>query len=132
MLGRLAAGGFSFVANSPGGPPEGRSRRRLRTHGPQTLISMDLLHFLSDRDRGVPGHDPACRPGHDGFILEPQESEVVDALGEVWLDDDVTWNHGTRNVSVVGAVVAVRLYLRDRTDASYIRSAGYRVRAQNV
>src|SRR6202046_5476629 len=87
---------------------------------------------MSDRDRSVPGDDPARRPGYDGFILEPEESEVVDALGEVRLDDDVSRNHGTRNVGVVGAVVAVRLCLRDRTDSGYIRSTGYRVRAQNV
>ena len=80
----------------------------------------------------VPGHHPARRPGHDGFILEPEESEVVDALGEIRLDDDVPRNHGTRYVSVVGTVVTVRLQLRDGTDSSYIRSAGYRVRAQNV
>ena len=93
---------------------------------------MGLLHSLSDRDGGVAGDDPTRGPGHDGFILEPEESEVVDALGEVRLDDDVSGNHGTRNVSVVGAVVAVRLCLRDRTDASDVRGAGYWVRAQDV
>src|ERR1035437_6503873 len=100
--------------------------------GRRALLVQALLRFFSDRVRSVAGHDPACRPGHDGFILEPEESEVVDALWKIRLDDDVSRNHGTRNVSVVGAVVAVRLRLRDRTDASYIRGAGYWVRAENV
>src|SRR5690348_7784250 len=91
-----------------------------------------LLRFLSHRVRSVAGHDPACRPGHDGFILEPEESEVVDAFRKIWLDDDVSGNQGARNVRVVCTVVAVRLRFRDRTDASYIRSAGYRVRAEDV
>jgi len=100
--------------------------------GPPATVTLDLLRFLSNRVRSDAGHDPACRPGNDGFILEPEESEVVDALRKIRLDDDVSGNHGARNVSVVGAVVAVRLRLRDRTDASYIRSAGYRMRAENV
>src|SRR6185437_2463308 len=40
--------------------------------------------------------------------------------------------YGARNIRVVGAVVAVRLRLRDRTDASHIRSAGYGMRAEDV
>src|SRR3954469_6802136 len=96
------------------------------------MLSRTLLRFLDDRVRGVAGHNPACRPGHHGFILKPEESEVVDALRKIRLDDDVSRNHGAWNVSVVSAVVAVRLRLRDRTDASYIRSAGDRVRAENV
>ena len=70
--------------------------------------------------------------GYDGFILKPQEPEVIDALRKIRLDDDVSRNHGTRDISIVGAIVAVRLRLRDRTDSGYIRSAGYRVRAENV
>src|ERR1017187_7487077 len=100
--------------------------------GRRALPVLTLLRFLSDRVRSVARHDPACRPSHHGFILEPKESEVVDTLRKIRLDDDVSRNHGARNVSVVGAVVAVRLHLRDRPDASYIRSAGYRVRAENV
>src|SRR3954449_2723821 len=96
------------------------------------MLSRTLLRFLDDPVRGVAGHNPACRPGHDGFILKPQESEVVDALRKIRLNDDVSRNHGTRNVSIVGAIVAVRHRLRNRTDSSYIRSAGYRVRAENV
>jgi hypothetical protein len=96
------------------------------------LLVLGLLRFLNDRVRSVSGHDPACRPGHDGFILKPQESEVVDALWEIRLDDEVSRNHGTWDVSIVGAIVAVRHRLRDRTDSSYIRSARYRVRAENV
>src|SRR5437868_14296753 len=91
-----------------------------------------LLQFFNDRLRSVSGHDPACRSGHDGFILKPQESEVVDALRKIRLDDDVSRNHGAGDVSIVRAIVAVRHGLRDRTDASYIRSAGYRVRAEDV
>src|SRR5205085_10773992 len=96
---------------------------------PRARPVLALLQFFNDRLRSVAGHDPACRSGHDGFILEPQESEVVDALRKIRLDDDVSRNHGARDVSVVGTVVAVRLCLRDRTDAGYIRGAGYRVRA---
>src|SRR3954451_2206657 len=96
------------------------------------MLSRTLLRFLDDRVRGVAGHNPACRPGHDGFILKPQESEVVDALRKIRLDDDVSRNHGARDVRIVGTIVTVRHRLRDRTDASYIRSARYRVRAENV
>src|ERR1039458_5833220 len=117
-----AAPQWVFSKQQALGTPQGR----------RALLVLALLRFLSDRVRSVAGHDPACRPGHDGFILEPEESEVVDALWKIRLDDDVSRNHGTRNVSVVGAVVAVRLRFRDRTDASYIGSAGYRVRAENV
>src|SRR5437868_10184547 len=85
-----------------------------------------------DCDCSIPSHDPTCRPGHDGLILKPEESEVVDALGEVRFDDDVSGNHSARDVSIVGAIVTVCLGLRDRTDASDIRGAGYRVRAENV
>jgi hypothetical protein len=42
--------------------------------------------FLSDRVRGVAGHDPACGPSDDGFILEPEQSEVVDAQWKLRLD----------------------------------------------
>jgi hypothetical protein len=90
-----------------------------------------LLRSLSDRIRSVTGHDLACRPGHDGFVLEPQESEVIDALRKIWLDDDISRNHGARDVSIVGAIVAVRHRLRDRTNSSYIRSAGYGMRAES-
>src|SRR5947207_3989189 len=96
------------------------------------LLVQGLLRFLNDRFRSVAGHDPACRPGHNGFILKPQESEVIDALRKIRLDDDVSRNDGTRDVSIVGAIVAVRLRLRDCTDSSYIRSTRYRVRAENV
>ena len=65
-------------------------------------------------------------------MLEPEESEVVDALREVRLDDDVSRNHGARDVGIVGAVVAVRRRLRDRTDPGYVGSAGDRVRAEDV
>src|ERR1035438_5807297 len=46
--------------------------------------------------------------------------------------DDVSRNHCAWNVRVVGAIIAVRLHLRDRTHASHIRCARYRVRAENV
>ena len=85
--------------------------------GPPRVSTTGLFQFLSDRVRSVAGHDPACRPGDDGFILKPEESEVVDALWKIRLDDDVSRNHGGRDVSVIGAVVVVRLRLRDRTDA---------------
>ena len=49
------------------------------------LQVLDLLRFLNDRGRSVAGHDPACRPGYDGFILEPEESEVIDALRKIGL-----------------------------------------------
>src|ERR1700733_3499232 len=101
--------------------------------GPQgSFLVLGLLRFLNDRVRRVASHDPACRPGHDSFILKPEESEVIDTLRKIRLDDDVSRNHGTRDVGIVGAIVAVRLRFRDRTDSSYIRSARYRVRAQNV
>src|SRR5689334_7621622 len=100
--------------------------------GPPTALSLDLLQFLGDPVRGVAGYDPACRPSYHGFIFEPEESEVVDALRKIRRDDDVSRNDGAWNVSVVGAVVAVGLRFRDRAHASYIRSAGYGVRAQNV
>src|SRR6185437_4781137 len=74
-------------------------------------FSIALLRFLNDRLRCVARHHPARRPRHDGFILEPEESEVVDALGKIRLDDDVSRNHGSWNVGVVGAIVAVRLCL---------------------
>src|SRR5581483_3861349 len=96
------------------------------------LLVLGLLRFLNDGVRSVAGHDPARRSGHDGFILKPQESEVVDALRKIRLDDDVSRNHGARDVRVVGAIVAVRLRFRYRADSSYIRSAGDRVRAENV
>src|SRR5215472_3507805 len=99
---------------------------------PPGAFSLWSLRFCNDRVRSVAGHDPACRPGHNGFILKPQESKVVDALRKVRLDNDVSRNHGTRNVSIVGAIVAVRLRLRDRADSSYIRGARYRVRTENV
>src|SRR5947209_14269051 len=88
--------------------------------------------FFCDRVGGVAGDDPTCRPGDYGFMLEPEESEVVDALGEVRLDDDVARNHCARNVRVVGAVVAICPRCRDRTDAGYVGSAGYRVRSEDV
>src|SRR5436305_8900539 len=91
------------------------------------LLVQGLLRFLNDRLRSVAGHDPACRSGYNGFILKPQESEVVDALRKIRLDDDVSRNHRTWDISIVGASVAVRHRLRDRTDSSYIRSTGYRV-----
>ncbi len=47
------------------------------------LVAPGLLRFLGDRVRSVSGHDPACRPGHNGFILEPEESKVVDALRKI-------------------------------------------------
>ena len=53
------------------------------------FLLLALLRFLSDRIRSVAGQDPACRPGDDGFILEPEESEIVDALRKIRLDDDV-------------------------------------------
>ena len=62
------------------------------------LRVLDLLCLLNDRVRGVAGHDPACRPGYDGFVLEPEESVVVDALRKIRLDDDVSRNHRARNV----------------------------------
>src|SRR5262249_23331325 len=95
-------------------------------------LALDLLRFLNDSLRSVASHDPACRACNDGFILEPQESEVVDALRKIRFYDDVSGNHGTRNVGVVGAIVAVRFHLRDGTDSRDIRTARYRVRAESV
>jgi hypothetical protein len=71
------------------------------------LLVLGLLRFLDDRLRSVSGCDPACRAGHDRLILKPQESEVVDALGKIRLNNDVSRNHRTRDVSIVGAIVAV-------------------------
>src|SRR5579884_1744097 len=91
-----------------------------------------LLRFLDNGVCSIAGHDPACRSGHNGFILKPKESEVVDALWKIRFDDDVSRNHSTRNVRVIRAVVAVRHGFRDCTDSGDIRSAGYRVRSENV
>src|SRR4051812_4133009 len=105
-------------------PKKARHRR--------VFLVLGLLRFLDDRLRSVAGHYPACRAGHDGFILKPQESEIVYALRKIGLDDDVSRNHRTRDIRIVGPIVAVRHRLWDRADSSYIRSAGYRVRAENV
>src|SRR5204863_519332 len=67
-------------------------KRSARGHW--ALLGLRLLRFLNDGTRSVAGHDPACRPGHDGFILKPKESKVVDALRKIRLDDDVSRNHG--------------------------------------
>src|SRR4051794_26689914 len=91
-------GKYKWQVRQAGFPPVLRGRR---------AILLDLLRFLNDRVRSVAGHHPACRPGHHGFILKPEESEVVDALRKIRLDDDVSRNHGAWNVSVVSAVVAV-------------------------
>src|ERR1700691_375759 len=99
---------------SPRRYPNPKSTPRSR----RAFLLLALFQFLSDRVRSIAGHDPACRLGNDGFILEPEKSEVVNALRKIWLDDDVPGNDGARNISVVCAVVAVRLRLRDRTDAS--------------
>src|SRR5664279_253062 len=115
----------AIEARATMGFPQKQKSARQPLSGPPALVMRALLQFLNDRVRSVAGHDPTCRPGHDGFMLEPEESEVVDALREVRLDDDVSRNHGARNVRIVGAVVAVCRRLRDRTDPSYIRSAGW-------
>ena len=83
-------------------------------------IQLDLLRFVNDRVRGVACHDPTSGACHDRLILEPEESEVVDTLRKVRLDYDVSRNHSAWNVRVVGAVVAVRLRLRDGAYSSYV------------
>src|ERR1035437_6731301 len=109
-----------------------RNKALSRPPSRSALLLLTLFPFFRDRVRSVACADPVCRPGNDGFIFEPKKSEVVDALRKVRLDDDVSRDHRTRNVGVVGSIVAIGLRLRNRTDASYIRSAGDRMRAEDV
>ena len=39
--------------------------------GPLAVLVLGLFRFLSDRVGSVAGHDPTCRPRHDGFVLKP-------------------------------------------------------------
>ena len=96
------------------------------------FLLMTPIHLSRDRARSVAGHDPVCRTGNYGFILKPKKSEVVDAFRKVRLDDDVSRDHRTRDVRIVGPVVAVGFCLRNRTDAGYIRRAGDRVSTEDV
>src|SRR5690348_15671095 len=85
----------------------------LRSCQRQGFLILALFCFLNDCLRSVPRYHPACRPGHYGFILKPQKSEVIDALRKIRLDNDVSWNHSARNVGIVRAIVAVGHRLRN-------------------
>src|ERR1039457_5830510 len=78
VRGHAVSPGGAFELAARGLPGAGWMRIATEASGHQ--------HRTEEIDPCVAGHDPACRPSYDGFILKPEKSEVVERSAQAHVD----------------------------------------------